>query len=116
MGETLVLSGGVPVSHTPDPQKTLLENFRDEIFEYYRVMKEFNDMEASEVFRALSAFSARASEVRAVLMQMASKRGDALRLRLIDPFLDECDRQFKVHSRLVAIQEADMRLAGGKYT
>lgn len=104
------------IAVTPDPEKNLIDQFWDEIFQYYKVMKEFNEMDASEVFGSLSAFSARASEMRAYCNRSDSKRSQNLRLKAIDPFIEECDRQFKYHSRNLSTQEAEMRLSGGRFT
>jgi hypothetical protein len=117
MGELLRLDdGGGPEPFVQDREKTVLENVRDELSHYYQEMKKFNEMESEDVFRSLSAYSARASEVRGFLNQLDSRRSQALRTREIEPFIDECDRQFRVHSRIVAIRESDIRLAGGRFT
>lgn len=99
-----------------DPEKSRVENYLAELHEYYRQMKGFNTMDAAEVFTCLSSFSARASELRSIMQMTSSQRGTAFRTKHIDPFLEECDRQFKVQSRIVAINEMDVRMAGGRYT
>lgn len=114
---------------TPDPDKakrtdskaqptsrTNVQVWREEIFGYYEVMKTFNDMDPSDVFRSLSAYSARASEIRAHIGEKESRTEAAFRIRVIDPFLEECDRQFKIHSRTLATDEMMARLAGGRFT
>lgn len=100
---------------TPSSEKSHTDNILDEIDSYYRRMKEFNDLEPTEVLQLLSSFSARASEIRSVLQRVDSKRSYAVRTKHIDPFIEECDRQFKVHSRIQSIRETDFKLARGQF-
>lgn len=92
-----------------------IEAWKKEIAGYYSTMYDFIDTDAIKVFQDLSQFSARASEMRSRIGATASKDWQNFRIRVIDPFIEECDRQFKLHSRITAIQEMDARLAGGKF-
>ena len=106
-------------AYRPDGSETQvnrLDYWKEEIAESYKIMKEMTDMEATAVFRLLSQFSARASEIRSQIGPQEGKREAAFRIRIIDPFIEECDRQFKIHSRIQAINEMDARLAGGRFT
>lgn len=85
---------------------------RAEMDNYYREMNTLNGLDPMEVFQKLSAFSARASEIRAYCFRVESRQAQALRTQMVDPFLEECDRQFKIHSRLQAIRELEFRLVG----
>lgn len=101
------------------PQKVInsrVEAWRTEISENYQIMKVFNDMDPSDVFRMLSQFSARASEIRSIIGEQESRKEASFRIRVIDPFIEECDRQFKIHSRTLATDEMNARLAGGRFT
>ncbi len=93
-----------------------IQGWKTEIAESYVTMQEFNTMDPVSVFQNLSQFSARASEMRSRIGTTASKDWQNFRIRIIDPFIEECDRQFKLHSRITAIQEMDARLAGGRFT
>lgn len=112
------------VPRPAEPQLDLLEHgrggradallqFRVEFDGYRRQMRDFVTMEPDEVLIALSAFSARASEVRVLLWRDGSRLAQKMRTEEMDPFIDECDRQFKVHSRLQTIRELDWRMTGG---
>lgn len=93
-----------------------LDGWRKEIAQYYAVMKVMVDLDPTTVFQHLSQFSARASEMRSMIPSLKETREQAsFRLRIIDPFIEECDRQFKIHSRIQAIREMDARLAGGSF-
>lgn len=100
---------------TPKPPETRIERWRTEILGYYKVMKEFNAMDPSDIFRNLSQFTARASEMRATISEHETKQQSSFRIKVIDPFIDECDRQFKVHSRTLSHEEMIARLAGGRH-
>lgn len=116
-GQFTLTNGGDSefVGYTPNSEKSQVDNILSELDTYYRRMKEFNDLDPIEVLQSLSSFSARASEVRSVLQRVDSKRSFALRTKHIDPFIEECDRQFKVHSRIQTIRETDYKLARGQF-
>jgi hypothetical protein len=89
------------------------EDWRAELDAFYREMRKFESFDPHSVFMRLSAFSARASEMRAQLARDDSRRALALRTKEVEPFLDECDRQFKYHSRAQAVSDMEFRLSGG---
>lgn len=115
MGEEFVLaSTGKELQHVK--YGSGLESWRKEISGYYQIMKDMIDMDPTSVFQQLSQFSARASEMRSLIPALReSREQSSFRIRIIDPFIEECDRQFKIHSRLQAIREMDARLAGGNF-
>jgi len=120
MSDEFVLDG-TPVS-TKRPPSVVKDAFkakngdtnalRSEMEGYYREMNTLNGLDPMDVFQKLSAFSARASEIRALCFKVDSRQAQALRTQIVDPFLEECDRQFKIHSRLQAIRELEFRLVG----
>lgn len=97
------------------PQRDTLANWKAEIATYYHSMKTLSDMDPTDCFIHLSQYSARASEMRSQLVFNEGKREATFRIKIIDPFIEECDRQFKIHSRIQAIREMDARLAGGSF-
>lgn len=123
MGDQFILtgSGRYQAEKNLDEQQaqvvygTKLDSWKDEIAGYFGVMQKLIDMDAIAAFQHLSQFSARASEIRSQLGTQESRREAAFRIRIIDPFIEECDRQFKIHSRIQAIREMDARLAGGSF-
>ena len=90
-----------------------LESWRKEIGQYYQIMKVLVDEDPREAFQHLSQFSARASEMRSNIAIQEGRREAAFRLKIIDPFLDECDRQFRVLSRIHAIRQMEWDMARG---
>lgn len=91
-----------------------LKDLRLELDEYYSEMLRFRDMEPDEIFMRLSAYSARASYIRSDIMRAQNRTLTAFRTGEIDPFLTECDRQFKVWSRVFAVTSLDWNLARGQ--
>lgn len=105
-----------PVHYMPvERRRDRLSAWGSEIASYFNTMKRLADMDPSDAFVHLAQFSARASEMRTQLGTHETKQEAAFRNRIIDPFLEECDRQFKIHSRIQAIREMDARLAGGNF-
>lgn len=85
-----------------------------EIDGYYLDMAVFGQQEADEIFMKLSAWTARASHIRSQINRSESKVLQNFRIKQIDPFLEECDRQFKVWSRAFAVQSLDWNLQRGQ--
>lgn len=96
---------------------SVVQAYSLELNHYYGRIKEFETSDPEDVLRELSGISARLTEMRANCQRLAGQsRGsvaDRIRTKEIDPLLEECDRQFKLHSRLQAIREFDLRMAGG---
>ena len=98
-----------------DPKNDWIENYQGELDAYYAAMQQLNQMLPSLVMQKLSSWSARASEIRSQLVRVDSRRSTAFRTREVDPFLTECDRQFKIHSRIESIRDLDWKMAGGQF-
>lgn len=97
-----------------DPQRDWIWNMQAELDAYYAVMQQLNLMDPPEVMQKLSSFSARASEMRSQLVRVDARRSNTFRTREVDPFLEECDRQFKIHSRLQSFREFDWKMSTGQ--
>lgn len=89
--------------------------WRQEISDCYQVLKVLVDMDVNDAFRTLSQFSARASEMRSLIVLREGREQAAFRIKVLDPFLEECDRQFRVNSRIQAVKEMDAKLSGGRF-
>ena len=88
-----------------------IRKIREEIDGYYREMIQFPAMEADEIFQRLSAYTARVSYIRSSMMRTDNRALVSLRTKEIDPFISECDRQFKIWSRVFSVQTLDWNLA-----
>ncbi len=85
-----------------------------ELDSYFRLLTTLNSLPSTECFQALSAVSARASEIRSRLMAMDSRRSSTMRLRHVDPLLEEVDRQFKIHSRIQSVRQMEFDTSKGQ--
>ncbi len=111
MSEQFVLEA-VATGEVVSPGDDWLLRYQDEIDEYYEVLKQLNQMDVADVFRTLSAYSARASELRTRLSRVDTKKAQSFRTREVEPFIEEIDRQYRYQSRNLTVMEIEMRLAG----
>lgn len=98
---------------TVDRRADALLAMRRELDTYWVSLRGFAEMEPDQVLIALSAFTARVGEMRTHCYRDGGRLATRLRLDELEPFIEECDRQFKFHSRLQSIRELDWRMAGG---
>lgn len=109
------LPTAVPSVRRPDPltaEAQVIRSLQGELDTYYARMRDFPQQDVTDVFMALAACTARASEVRGYLSRQSSKRIDSFRTRELDPFIDECDRQFKIWSRMQSVRQLEADLSG----
>lgn len=93
---------------------TSVESWKTELGAYFAEMVKFEGMDPAEIFLRLSAFTARASEIR-LMSQNESRRGQSFRTQAVDPFLEECERQFRYHSRVASMRELEWKMTGGHH-
>lgn len=89
------------------------EVWRSELDSFYAQMRKFESMHVQDVFMCLSAFSARAAEIRTQLCRDDSRKALSFRTKEVEPFLNDCEFQFKVHSRNQSVREMEFKLSGG---
>lgn len=82
-----------------------LTSWRDEILAYLKNMSELSEHDEEQIFVNLAGWSARASYIRSYLILDSSRSYQAFRTGIVDPFIQECDRQFKVWSRYASIKQ-----------
>lgn len=87
---------------------------RSELDDYYKEMLLFAEMEPDEIFMKLSSYTARASFIRSQIVRSTNRGLASFRTTEIDPFISECDRQFKIWSRVFAVTSLDFNLARGQ--
>lgn len=96
-------------------ENQVLAGFQREVDEWYATMKTFAGMDPPEVLLNLSSWHARALEMRSNIMRSGSNRANGFRTKELDPFLEGCEFQFRVHSRLLTIRQHEWDLAKGQY-
>lgn len=95
------------------PRETpVIRALQGELDAYYVQMRGFSAADVTDIFMCLAAFSARASEVRGYLSRQVSKRIDSFRTKELDPFIEECDRQFRIWSRMQSVRQMEADMSG----
>ena len=87
--------------------------WRQEIDGYYSIMQNFRGMMLDEILLDLSSFSARMNAIRTTIVRSESRLMNNFRTKEIDPFIEECDRQFKIYSRVGALQKQEFDMTRG---
>ena len=90
-----------------------ISDWRDELDAYYAEMKKFESMELDEILMKLAGFSSRFSYIRSLTVRSVRKEATAFRTTEIDPFITECDRQFKIWSRVLSVKMQDWAMERG---
>lgn len=106
-----------PVSSpTPKQLRTggpLLDQYRLEMDVFYKKMREFHKKEPDTIFQELAAMTSRFSHIRSKIVRVESKVWQNFRTKEIDPFIEECDRQFKIWSRAFSVRSLDWEMTKG---
>jgi hypothetical protein len=91
-----------------------ISELRGELDVYYAIMKDFQTGDPRENLMHLSSFTARMSEARGqIIRNTGGKVEDNFRTKELDPFISECDRQFKIWSRLITYAQFDWETSRG---
>lgn len=92
---------------TPDEVRTELDRIQSVLHRLYT-------MEPDLAMRHLNAFSTRLTELFRLLFRLEIRDRTYTKIRTMDvvPLLEEVDRQFKNHSRLLEARRQDMALEG----
>lgn len=100
------------LSNPSVPSSSWQDKIEEEMDSYLEKMKSFCNMPSNEVLQLLSGFSARATELKIQLNRSEKAASKRFVEKQIDVFISECDRQFKVHSRIQAVQEFEAKMFG----
>lgn len=97
-------------------QSKFLREAREEVDSFYKAMLAFDAADPADIFQQLAAMSARASFIRGhIVRRDYGPQMNNFRTKEIDPFIAECERQFKVWSRYLSVVDLDFKL-GSKTT
>jgi hypothetical protein len=97
---------------TIEKVSVVLPTWRKEIKEYLEEMVDFPKEDLREVLVKLGGYSARAAFMRFQIGYMDDDRLTSFRTRQLDPFIAECDRQFKVWSRIQSLDAQEYQMMG----
>lgn len=92
-----------------------MESIRQEVDDAFADMKTFMTREPDEIMRICSGHSARLSEIRVRIQRIEDfhRQWKPVRVREVEPTLDELERQFTIASRLQSVRELDYRMERG---
>jgi hypothetical protein len=91
------------------------ETLRNEIDSYFEMMKKFNSKPPFEVLQDLSSIVSRVAEIRVILSRSNNMTAQAIRTKEVDPLLDAAEKLFRIHSRLIALQEKEYDTNRGQF-
>lgn len=111
----MTIEPGTPAATNREPMvMTKLSDFEAELDGYFEVMQTFKTMSTSEVLETLSAFTARAGQIRQHLIRQDNRQFQAFRTKQLDPFIEECRQQFKIWSRHFSVKEFEWETSRGQ--
>lgn len=116
---------GVAPSRPITPLKTDLYNqaiqgsidsVRQEIDDAFADMKQFHQFEPDQVMRMVMGHTARLSEIKVRIMRIEdfAREWKPIRVREVEPALEELDRQYTIASRLHSVRELDWKIEAGE--
>ncbi len=80
---------------------------REELDGYYDKMEKFSVSEPKEILMMISSWSSRVNHIRMHIVKEENRTLSVLRTKTIDPFLSECQFQFKIWSRLLSAHQLE---------
>lgn len=95
-------------------EQIFVAQIREELDSYLLSLKRLGSMAPDEAFLTISGITARLSEIRCGLVRSESRRLTQLRAREVDPLMEECERQFRFHSRIQACRAFDWEVTKGQ--
>lgn len=87
--------------------------WRGEMDDAYARMEAFDSSDLEDVLVTLAAVTARFSEIRTKLIRYPSHLATKFRTQELDKLLEECDRQFKVYSRILTCRSQEWEISKG---
>ena len=95
-----------------------IESVRAEIDDAFKDMKTFFNREPDEIMRLCGGHSARLAELRVRIQRIEDfhRQWKAVRVREIEPALDQLRNQYEIASRLHSVREFDFKLEGGQHS
>lgn len=109
---TLTLSSSSPVKVGPIQMD--IAALQEELDEYYSEMVNFASADSSTIFMKIAGYTARASWMRSrITRQVDNRLWTKFMSSQIDPFIAECDRQFRVWSRNFSVVTQDWNMSKG---
>jgi hypothetical protein len=89
---------------------------REEVDDAFKDMEQFHAMEPDEIMRRAGGHSARLSFIRVRVMRVEdySRHWKDVRVRELEPALEQLEHQFTIASRLHSVRELDYKMEAGE--
>lgn len=93
-----------------------IDSIRQEVDDAFKDMATFHNREPDEVMRMCAGHSARLSEIRVRIQRVEDidRPWRNVRLREVEPALEQLSNQFQIASRLLSARELDWRMETGQ--
>lgn len=93
-----------------------IDAVRAEIDDAFSDVRRFHNLEPDEIYRLISGHSGRLAELRGQIYRVEDfhRQWKNIRVREVEPALDELYKQFTFASRVQASRELDYRMESGK--
>lgn len=103
------------VESTSDNQvsKSKIEEFRDELEDYIGEMRNWSPAQGTDVMGYLASMNARAAQMRHWLHGQQNRSAQMFRQNELQDFLDTCEFQFRVYSRIQSVKQSELSLSRG---
>lgn len=112
--DTFILSEPVKVRSLQTDIQMDIAVLQQELDDYYKEMLGFPNVDSSTVFMRIAGYSARASWIRSKINRQVENRVWTKFLSSqIEPFIAECDRQFRVWSRNFSVSTQEWNISKG---
>lgn len=94
-------------------QKDRVDACRDELAGYLKEMKGWNADSGDEILQSLASMHARAASMRHWMHDQKSQKANKFRQNELSDFMDTCDFQFRIYSRIQSVRQSEMNLSRG---
>jgi hypothetical protein len=93
-----------------------IDSIRDEIDDAFKDMNTFLNLEPDEIMRMCGGHSARLAEIRVRIQRIEDfhRQWRPIRIREIEPTLDQLQNQYQIASRLHSCRELDWKMESGQ--
>lgn len=103
----------VTATSTNSDERSVFAGYIAELDQYYAAALDYEEMEPDQVMAHLSGVLGRLTGMRADLQRRGTSKATQIRTKEVDPLIEMCDRQFKIHSRLQAVRQMDFDITRG---
>lgn len=107
------MTSKVESTNSSKESRSQLDEFREELGEYIAEMRSWSPSQGSEVMGYLASMNARAAQMRHWLHSQQNRSAHMFRQNELQDFLDTCDFQFRVYSRIQSVKQSEITMSRG---